>query len=71
METKKPRKYRVKYPTQGIKGAKAARINMAFDPDVYQYIRQEASETGFTMTRIVNEAIRDQMTTEEGRPCDS
>lgn len=67
---KKPREYRIKYPTQGIKGAKSARINMAFDPDVYQYIRQEAGRENVTMTRIVNEAIREQMNSEEGRPCD-
>ena len=66
---KKRRRYRVKYPTQGIKGAKAARINMAFDPDVYQHIREKAAEENVTMTRIVNEAIRDQMNTEERKPC--
>ena len=68
-ETK--RKYRVKYPTQGIKGAKSARINMAFDPDVYKYIREEADKENVTMTRIVNEAIREQMNAEEGEPCDN
>ena len=62
-ETRK--RYRTKYPTQGIKGAKAARINMAFDPDIYHYIREKAESENVTMTRIVNEAIRNQLNAEE------
>lgn len=46
--------------TQGVKGAKMPRINMAFDRDVYEYIRSKAQETGSTMTRIVNDAVRRQ-----------
>lgn len=46
--------------TQGVKGAKMPRINMAFDRDLYEYIREKSLETGSTMTRIVNDAIRRQ-----------
>lgn len=57
----RPRTYR----TQGIKGAKAPRINMAFDPDIYSYIRAEAEQQHTTMTCIVNGAVREQMARNE------
>lgn len=59
------RKYRPRQHTQGVKGAKAPRINMAFDPDVYNFIREAAGREHTTMTRIVNEAIRDRMAPED------
>lgn len=61
MELEKPRRYR----TQGIKGARAPRINMAFDPDNYAYIRAQAARDHKTMTLIVNEAVRARMQNEE------
>ena len=57
MNKKTPRKYR----TQGIKGARAPRINMAFDPDVHTFIREQAQQKGETMTRVVNEVLREKM----------
>lgn len=53
------RKYRPR--TQGVKGAKMPRINMAFDQDVYAFIREQAGTENTTMTQIVNEAVRDKM----------
>lgn len=53
------RKYRQR--TQGVKGARMPRINMAFDQDVYDYIRSQAEKEGVTMTLIVNEAVRDKI----------
>ena len=49
--------------TQGIKGEKLPRINMAFDPDVYDFIRRTACSDHTTMTSIVNDAVRARMDT--------
>lgn len=43
--------------TQGRKGCKATRINMAFTPDNYDFIRVMARATGRTMTEFTNEVI--------------
>ena len=43
--------------TQGRKGAKATRINMAFTPGNYDFIRVMARATGRTMTEFANEVI--------------
>ena len=40
--------------TQGRKGAKAVRINMAFSPDNHEFIKVMASQTGRTMTETCN-----------------
>lgn len=53
------RRYRKR--TQGVKGAKMPRINMAFDLDVYEFIRNKAQRDRVTMTKIVNDAVRDVM----------
>lgn len=58
-------KYRPRVNTQGIKGARQKRINMAFDMDVYEYIKRKAQNEGVTMTRFVNEAIRERMEVED------
>lgn len=46
-----------KLKTQGRKGCKAVRINMAFTPENYDYIRVMARMTGKTMTSFANLAI--------------
>ena len=43
--------------TQGRKGCKAIRINMAFTPDNHQFIKVMASATGRTMTEMCNAII--------------
>lgn len=63
MDVGRPRKYR----TQGIKGAKLPRINMAFDPDVYQFVRDQARKNSETMTRYVNRTIREIMAEQKER----
>lgn len=40
--------------TQGRKGARAVRINMAFSPDNHEFIKVMASQTGRTMTETCN-----------------
>lgn len=47
--------------THGRKGLKITRINMAFTPDLYDYIQTMAKATGQTMTGIVNAAVRMHM----------
>ena len=44
--------------TQGKKGMKMTRINMAFDPELYDYIRVMARVYGGTITDFVNVLIR-------------
>ena len=44
--------------TQGRKGCKAIRINMAFTPDNHEFIKVMASVTGKTMTEFTNLAIQ-------------
>lgn len=43
--------------TQGRKGVKALRINMAFTPSNTDYIRVMAAIRGVTMTRFVNDVL--------------
>ncbi len=43
--------------TQGKKGAKANRYNMAFTPLNYEYINIVSRVKGMTMTKFVNEII--------------
>ena len=43
--------------TQGRKGAKAIRLNMAFTPENSDYIRTMAKATGQTMTKFINMMI--------------
>lgn len=50
---------RSKMKTQGRKGVKAVRINMAFSDDNYDYIALVAPASGKTMTLLVNEIIAD------------
>ena len=43
--------------TQGRKGCKATRINMAFTPDNHEFIRVMAKASGKTMTEFCNLVI--------------
>ena len=43
--------------TQGRKGCKAVRINMAFTPDNYEFIKVMAKASGRTMTEFTNLVI--------------
>ena len=43
--------------TQGRKGAKAIRINMAFSPSNHEFIKVMAKASGRTMTQLTNDII--------------
>ena len=43
--------------TQGRKGCKAIRINMAFTPSNHEFIKVMAKATGRTMTEFANDVI--------------
>lgn len=43
--------------TQGRKGCKAVRINMAFTPENYEFVRLIARAKGQTMTAFTNEIL--------------
>ena len=43
--------------TQGVKGCKAIRINMAFTPENHDYIKVMAKLYGKSMTEYLNEII--------------
>lgn len=43
--------------TQGRKGCKATRINMAFTPENHEFIKIMAKATGRTMTELTNDII--------------
>lgn len=43
--------------TQGRKGCKAVRINMAFTPDNHEFIKYVAKASGKTMTELTNLVI--------------
>lgn len=47
-----------KLKTQGRKGCKATRINMAFTPENHEFIKIMAGVTGQTMTEFANLAIQ-------------
>lgn len=44
--------------TSGRKGVKMSRINMAFTPDVYDFIKTMSRVTGMTITDFTNTAMR-------------
>lgn len=46
-----------KLQTQGRKGCKAVRINMAFTPENHEYIKVMARISGQTMTEYANQVI--------------
>lgn len=47
--------------TQGRKGCKMPRINMAFEPDIHEWIQKSARRNGITMTNFVNSILREKM----------
>lgn len=49
--------------TRGRKGAGYPRINMAFFPDVHEYIQIMARVSGMSTTDFVNEVLRKSMET--------
>ena len=66
-DTRKPRKtytedeaeaLALQMTTVGRKGVKLPRINMAFAPDVYQYIKIMSSATGKTMSEFLTQVVR-------------
>ena len=48
--------------TSGRKGLKLPRINVAFAPDLYEYVRTMARVRGETLTDFVNDVLRQSMT---------
>ena len=57
--------------TQGRKGEKLKRINLAFDDVNYEYVRIESRRRGKNITEFVNAIIEDYRTSEKGRISDS
>lgn len=51
--------------TQGRKGCKMPRINMAFEPDIHEWIQKSARRNGITMTNFVNAILREKMNSVE------
>lgn len=47
--------------TQGKKGMKAMRINMAFSPELHDYIKVMSDVKGETITQFVNEILRQSL----------
>ena len=47
--------------TNGRKGIKLPRINLAFAPDVYEYCRTMARAAGISYTEFVNTVLRQHM----------
>ena len=47
--------------TQGRKGCKAVRINMAFTPDIHEYIKTMARVRGESVTDFTNYVFRQSM----------
>lgn len=47
--------------TAGRKGIKLARINLAFRPDVYDYVLTMSRVRGETMTQFIDKVLREHM----------
>ena len=47
--------------TTGRKGVKLPRINLAFSPDVYDYVRTMSKASGLTYTEFINRILQDHM----------
>lgn len=47
--------------TTGRKGVKLPRINLAFSPEVYDYVRTMSKVTGMTYTEFINRILKDHM----------
>ena len=57
--------------TQGRKGEKLKRINLAFDDENYEYVRLESRRRGKSITQFVNEIIEEYRQSAKGRICDA
>ena len=53
--------------TQGKKGHKAPRINMAFSPDVHAWIKTASRQQGISATEFVNNILRKEKERSEGK----
>lgn len=58
---KRAQEMRAAGTTQGRKGCKAVRINMAFTPDVHDYIKTMARVRGESVTDFTNYVFRQSM----------
>lgn len=47
--------------TTGRKGVKLPRINLAFSPEIYDYVRTMSKVTGMTYTEFINRILQDHM----------
>lgn len=47
--------------TAGRKGVKLPRINMAFTPELYDYVRTMSRVSGITLTEFVNRVMKQYM----------
>lgn len=45
--------------TAGRKGLKLPRVNLAFAPDIYDYVKTMSKITGMTYTEFINKILRD------------
>lgn len=76
-EAVKPRKERITYNPQeaneflqerrtaGRKGIHLPRINVAFSPDVYDYVRTMSKAAGMTYTEFINKILIDHKASHE------
>lgn len=44
--------------TQGRKGYKMPRINMAFEPEVHEWVKKTSRQEGVSMTDFVNQILK-------------
>jgi len=45
--------------TAGHKGVKLPRINLAFSPDIYEYVKTMSKAAGMTYTEFINKILQD------------
>lgn len=57
--------------TQGRKGEKLKRINIAFDDENYEYVRLESRRRGHSITKFVNDILEQYQLSDEGRISDA
>ena len=67
-KTRKPRKtynaqeateYANSLKTTGRKGMKLARVNLAFSPEIYDYVKTMSKASGMTYTEFLDRILRD------------
>ena len=51
--------------TAGRKGVKLPRVNLAFAPEVYDYVKTMSKISGLTYTEFINRILRDHMAAHE------